>query len=75
VFCGVEERFEPPKLWGARPESVELPWAFQVRPEAGGRGVLLLKLPFGRELLLKDPLIREFCGWPADGGRLDESCD
>ena len=75
MFWGTEERFEPPKPCGARPESVVLPWAFQVRPEEGGREALLLKLPLGRELLLKDPLIREFSGWPADGGRLDESCD
>ena len=79
-----------PNPCGARPESVVLPCAFQVRPEeAGGLEVLLfnellgreplallLNEPFGRELLLlNEPLGRVFCGCEADGGRLDESCD
>jgi hypothetical protein len=89
VLCGAAGRFELPKPCGARPESVELPWAFQARPEAGGREALLLKLLFGREplelllkepfgrevLLLNVPLGREFCGCTADGGRLVENCD
>ena len=63
VVCEVAGRFELPKPRGARPESVELPCAFQVRPEAGDREALLLKEPLGR------------ADWdcPADGGRFDES--
>jgi hypothetical protein len=89
VVCGVAGRFEPPKPCGARPESVALPWAFQLRPETGGREpllfnelvgreplTLLLKEPFGRELLLlNEPLERAPCDCPAVGGRLDDGCD
>jgi len=89
VVREVAGRFELPNPCGARPESVELPCAFQVRPEAGGREVLLLSEPVGREplalllnqplgrqpLLLNEPLGRAFCDCTADGGRLDESCD
>ena len=65
VVCEVPGRFELPKPCGARPESVELPCAFQARPEACGREALLLKEPLGRA----------DCDCPADGGRFDESCD
>ena len=78
AVCGVAGRLELPKPCGARPESVELPWAFQLRPEAGAREVLLFKELDGREplvLLLKEPLGRAFCGCDADGGRLDDGCD
>ena len=74
VVCELAGRFELPNPCGARPESVELPCAFQARPEAGGREVLLfselvareplallLNEPFGREpLLLNEPLGRAF---------------
>lgn len=63
AVCEVAGRFEMPKPCGARPESVALPWAFQVRPEAGGLDeLLLLRELFGREpaaLLLIEPLGRE----------------
>lgn len=89
AVCGAAGRFVLPKPCGARPESVALPCAFQVRPEAGGLEVLLfneppgreplallLNEPFGREpLLLNEPLGRAFCGCEADGGRFDESRD
>jgi len=91
AVCEVAGRFELPNPWGARPESVALPCAFQLRPEAGGLEALLLSElvgreplalllnePFGREplpLLLIEPLGRELCDCAADGGRLDESCD
>ena len=89
VVREVAGRFELPNPCGAWPESVELPCAFQVRPEAEGREVLLLSElvgrepfalllnePFGREpLLLNEPLGRAFWDCPAEGGRLDESCD
>jgi len=89
VVCEVAGRFELPNPCGARPESVALPCAFQVRPEAGGREVLLLSElvgrepfalllnePFGREaLLLNEPLGRAFCDCPAEGGRFDDCCD
>lgn len=56
-------RFELPNPCGARPESVVLPCAFQLRPEAGGLDeLLLLSELFGRELLallLNEPLGRE----------------
>lgn len=89
VVCEVAGRFELPNPCGARPESVELPCAFQVRLEAGGREALLLSElverepftlllnePFGREpLLLNEPLGRAFCDCPAEGGRFGECCD
>jgi len=89
AVCGVAGRFELPNPCGARPASVALPCAFQVRPEAGGLDALLLKEPFGREpfallfkepfgrepLLLNEPLGRAFCDCVAEGGRLDEGCD
>ena len=78
AVCGVAGRFVLPKPWGARPESVVLPCAFQLRPEAGGLEVLLFKELLGREplaLLLNAPLGRAPCGWTAVGGRLDDSCD
>lgn len=90
AVCVVAGRFELPNPCGAWPESVTLPCAFQARPEAGGLEVLLfnelvgceplllllLKDPFGRELLLlSEPLGRAFCGCAAVGGRFDESCD
>jgi hypothetical protein len=89
VVCDVAGRFELPNPCGARPESVELPCAFQLRPEAGGREALLLSElvgrepfallliePFGREpLLLNEPLGRVFCDCPAEGGRFDDCCD
>ena len=60
VVREVAGRFELPNPCGARPESVELPCAFQVRPEAGGREVLLLSELVGREpLLLNEPFGRE----------------
>jgi hypothetical protein len=88
AVCGVAGRLELPKPCGARPASVALPWAFQLRPEAGWReGLLfnelvgreplvLLKEPFGRALLLlNEPLGRVLCGCDAVGGRLDDGCD
>lgn len=78
MFCGAAGRFELPKPWGARPESVALPWAFQVRPEVGGLEVLLCKEVVGRPplaLLLKELFGREPCICEVDGGRFDESCD
>jgi hypothetical protein len=56
-------RFELPKPRGARPESVELPCAFQVREEALERGDELI-----------EPGVLEPCCM-AEGGRLEESCD
>jgi len=68
VVCAVAERPELPNPCGARPESVELPCAFQLRPgEVCGLEALLLKLLVGREDC--------DCDCDADGGRLDESCD
>jgi hypothetical protein len=89
AVCGVAGRFVLPNPCGARPESVVLRCAFQLRPAAGGLEVLsfnellgreplalLLNEPFGRELLLlNEPLGRAFCGCETDGGRFDESCD
>ena len=88
AVCGVAERFELPNPCGARPESVALPCAFQLRPEAGGLVLLLsellgreplallLKEPFWRELsLLNEPLGREFCDCAAEGGLLEDGCD
>lgn len=85
---GAAGRFELPKPCGARPESVEFPCAFQLRPEAGGLEALLfselvgrepfallLNEPFGRELLLNEPLGRAFCCCPADGGRFVDCRD
>ena len=86
AVCGVAARFELPNPCGARPESVVLPCAFQLRPEAGGLEVLLFKELLGREplalllnepfgralLLLNEPLGRAFCDCAADGGRLDD---
>jgi hypothetical protein len=65
AVCGVAVRFVLPKPCGARPESVALPCAFQLRPEADCREALLLIEPFGRE----------FCICETEGGRFDESCD
>jgi hypothetical protein len=65
AVCGVAARLELPKPCGPRPESVALPCAFQLRPEADCREVLLLIAPFARE----------FCICETDGGRFDESCD
>jgi hypothetical protein len=63
AVCGVAVRFELPNPCGARPESVVLPCAFQLRPVAGGLDeLLLLSELFGREpfaLLLNEPLGRE----------------
>ena len=68
VVCVVAERLELPNPCGACPESVELPCAFQLRPEElCGREELLLKVLFGREDC--------DCDCDVDGGRLDESCD
>src|SRR5258708_17434958 len=89
AVCGVAARFELPKPCGARPESVVLPCAFQLRPEAGGLEVLLFKELLGREplalllnepfgralLLLNEPLGRAPCDCTADGGRLGDCCD
>jgi hypothetical protein len=89
AVCGVAARFELPNPCGARPESVVLPCAFQLRPEAGGLEVLLFKELLGREplalllnepfgralLLLNEPLGRAFCDCAADGGRFDDGCD
>jgi hypothetical protein len=88
AVCGVAGRFELPNPCGPRPESVTLPCAFQVRPEAGGLEVLLfnellgreplallLNEPFGRELLLSEPLGLALCDCTADGGRLDDGCE
>jgi hypothetical protein len=63
AVCGVAVRFELPNPCGARPESVVLPCAFQLRPEVGGLDkLLLLSELFGCELLallLNEPLGRE----------------
>ena len=89
AVCGVAGRFELPNPCGERPESVALPCAFQLRPEAGGLDelllselfgreplALLLNEPFGRELLLfNEPLGCAFCDCAADAGRLDEGCE
>jgi len=56
-------RFELPKPCGARPESVELPCAFQVREEV-----------FERADEFTEPEGLEPCCVPK-GGRLAESCD
>jgi len=84
--CELAARFELPNPCGARPESVVLPCAFQLRPDAGGLDellllsellgreplALLLNEPFGRELLLlNEPFGRELCGCEAAGGRLE----
>jgi len=64
AVCGVAARFELPNPCGARPESVVLPCAFQLRPGAGDLEPLLFILfseLFGREplaLLLKEPFGR-----------------
>jgi hypothetical protein len=58
-----EGRFVLPKPCGARPESVELPCALQVREEVFGRA---------DEFIEPDGL--EPCCM-AEGGRLEESCD
>ena len=79
AVCGVAARLALPKPCGGRPESVALPCAFQLRPEAEDLDELLVFSElFGRELfalLLIEPLGREFCDCAADGGRFDESCD
>ena len=78
AVCGVAVRLELPNPCGARPESVEFPWAFQVRPEDGGREALLFNELVGREplaLLLKEPFGRVPCICEADGGRFEDSCD
>jgi len=78
AVCGVAGRLELPNPCGARPESVALPCAFQVRPETGGLEVLLFNEFVGREplaLLLNEPFGREPCICETDGGRFDESCD
>jgi hypothetical protein len=78
AVCGVAGRFELPNPCGPRPESVTLPCAFQVRPEADGLEVLLFNELLGREplaLLWNDPFGRALCVWETDGGRFDESCD
>jgi len=54
---------EPPKLCGARPESVLLPCAFQVRVELPGRAELFIDAP------------ERAPGCVADGGRFEESRD
>ena len=74
-----------PKPCGARPESVALPCALQVRVagrevlllnEAGGREALLLMEDCGRTLLeLNEPVFRAPCCEYAEGGRFAESCD
>ena len=64
AVCGVAGRFEPLNPCGARPESVTLPCAFQVRPEAGGLEALLFIELVGREplaLLLNEPFGRALC--------------
>jgi hypothetical protein len=78
VVCGVAGRLELPNACGARPESVALPCAFQVRPEAGGLEALLFIELVGREplaLLLKEPFGRALCICEPDGGRFEEGCD
>jgi hypothetical protein len=77
-------RFEPPNPCGARPESVALPWAFQVRAELPLREPLPdCTFPLGRfvfvgvprsELLPENPPLRlpPAC---AEGGRFAESSD
>lgn len=73
AVCGAAGRFELPNPCGARPESVALPCAFQLRPEAGGLDellllsellgrepfALLLNEPFGCEPLFNEPFGRE----------------
>ena len=70
-----EGRFELPKPWGARPESVVFPCALHVLVELPvGRLVLLLKVPVGRPALKLDvPPVRPGC--EADGGRFAFSAD
>jgi hypothetical protein len=81
AVCGAAARFELPKPCGARPESVVLPCAFQLRPGAGDLEPLLFMLfseLFGREplaLLLKEPFGRAPCDCTVDGGRLDDCCE
>ena len=70
AVCGVAERPELPNPCGARPESVLLPCAFQVRPEDCGLEALLLKV-----LLLERAACDCPCDCDAEGGRLEESCD
>ena len=67
-----------PKPCGARPESVELPWALQVR--VVGRATLLFREDCGRTLLealfeLNEPVFRAPNCELGEGGRLAESCD
>jgi hypothetical protein len=69
VVCVVAERLELPNPCGAWPESVLLPCAFQLRPEACCLEALLLKVLLGREAC-DCP-----CDCDAEGGRLEESCD
>lgn len=63
AVCGVARRFVLPNPCGARPESVVLPCAFQLRPEADGLEVVLFNELLGREplaLLLNEPFGRAF---------------
>ena len=68
-----------PKPWGARPESVVLPCAFQLRPAVElllpGRLELLNEPPARAELVeLYEPVpVRPDC--VADGGRFAASCE
>jgi hypothetical protein len=72
-----------PKPCGARPASVELPCALQLRVLLLGRTELFTEPLLGRPELLTEPFGRaEFTlgapprpGCAADGGRLAESCD
>lgn len=65
--CEVDGRFELPKPCGARPESVALPCAFQVRPELVGRELFVLPLtaPFACEEKLAGGRFAESCDWRA----------
>ena len=75
AVCEVDGRFELPKPWGARPESVAFPWAFQERPDVEGREPLLLKEAGGRELFVLRLTAPFVCEEKLAGGRFAESCD
>ena len=75
AVCEADGRLELPKPWGARPESVALPWAFHERPDVEGREPLLLKEAGGRELFVLRLTALFVCEEKLAGGRFAESCD